>query len=145
LAWAVALAKPVFWILLHSACINNNFLLASSALALASIYNLSSSPFALCSALSDSNLYYASWVFVLISIANETAFCKFSNVDFSTGSTDWISTFVTLKLFNLKKHSPLIFPVSLTPKILFLINFADVLWNSSNDTLATADLTLEAN
>jgi len=74
--------------LLHSAWINNNFLLASSARALESIYSLSNSPLAIYSALSDSNLYYASYVFVLISMAKDTAFYRFSNVDFSTGSTD---------------------------------------------------------
>jgi len=141
----VALAKPVFWILLHSAYISSNPLLAYSPLDLASIYNFSSSPLALYSALSDSNLYWASWVLVLISIANETAFYKFSKVDFSTGSTDWISTLVTHKLFNLKKHSFLILFYSFTPKMLFLINLAEVLWNSSKETLATADLIFEAN
>jgi len=60
LAYASALARPVFWIPLHSAYNCNNSLFASSALDLASIYNFSSSPLAAYSALSASNLYYYS-------------------------------------------------------------------------------------
>ena len=52
----------------------------------------------------EADLAEASWELVVISIANCTDFWRESRVLWSTGSTDWISTFVITSRFavNLK-------------------------------------------
>jgi hypothetical protein len=117
IAFASAFAYPELLIDSHSACKLYNSFFFSSALASSSIFFFYNAPLASCSYLSAFYFANASCILVVISIASVTDFYNCCFVFSSTGSTLWMSTFVTIKLLFENTNSSFTLPSVLSPKM----------------------------
>ena len=77
-------------------------------------------------------------------MASVTVLRSDSLVFSSMGTTFLMSTLVTVRRLVGSMYSSRILPSSSTPKMAFLMSFAEFLWKLSKSTVATMDLILEA-
>ena len=144
LASASAIALPFSLISRVLAWATSNFWLDSSALSESFSFLHFSFPWFSCYLTAALCLAFASFCYVVIFIDTLIDFARFYLTSASTGWEDLTSTLVMTRLFDLKKTCFLIWLFSSRPNTACLITVSDSFWKSSNATLETFPLTLEA-